>query len=100
MSKKHERNELEHLRSIIRSQKSQIKNLHKEIKRASKRQHQYEEFEQQIQDVEYEEVATSVIIKAIKENCPECKSTVTITDLGSRKLLKCNSCEYRKTKKA
>jgi hypothetical protein len=97
--KSKERSEVEHLRATVKSQRSLIKHLKKEIGRAQKRQHVYEDLEDKVAELHLEdEIEESQLVS--DDKCPECdKGRLEIIDLGPRKMLVCDNCKYRKVKK-
>lgn len=96
MTKQKEKNSSEHLKSIIRKQKSIIKKLTKDANRSNKIKQQFEEYE--VAEMIEEELA----VKSLKndDRCPECfKGEVEVVNLGPRKMLICSNCNFRKIKK-
>lgn len=97
MSKSKERNQSEHLKSLIRKQEKIIKTLKKEVSRSNKRKDLYNDLEEKMA----EEILDQDVVEEDdldKERCPVCKSDIEITELGKRLLIICDGCGYRKTK--
>lgn len=90
--KQKERSETEYLRGVIKNQRSIIKHLQKEVGRNKKRQQQDDIIAEELLEDEFEER------DIIADNrCPEChKGTIETVDLKVRKMVVCNSCNYRK----
>lgn len=95
--KKLERNEVEHLRGIIRKLKSENRNLKKQVSRSEKNaarmEATLEEQEEVQEEQEYEEKQPQAT------RCPECKSLCESTSLGNRTIHRCSSCKWRRTTK-
>lgn len=92
-----ERSEVEYLKGLVRKQKSIIKELQKEIGRASKKSHLYDDIEEKIKDLEIEEEIKSSVPQF---DCPQCKKgNLDYSDLGVRLLITCSNCKYRESKK-
>lgn len=90
--KQKERSETEHLRSIIKNQRSIIKHLQKQVGRNKKREQQEDLIAEELLEDEFKER------DIIADNkCPECiKGQTEVVDLKVRKMVVCNSCNYRK----
>jgi hypothetical protein len=101
VAKQKERSEAEYLRATVKNQRSQIKNLKKELERARKRSYQYEDFEERVADSMIEEDVKEhqIIASSKEERCPECKTKVQPVALGSRQGIFCE-CGYRRTRKS
>lgn len=94
MSKTKEKNNNEYFKSIIRKQKSIIKQLKKEAGRGNKTKERYEELEDSLTEKEFDTYEPYIAEDTTK--CPEClKGTLEIIDLKVRKMTICNSCNYR-----
>lgn len=95
--KKLERNEVEHLRGIIRKLKSENRNLKKQVSRSEKNaarmESELEEQEDAAEEQEYEEKQPQAT------RCPECKSVCESKPLGNRVIHRCSSCNWRRTSK-
>lgn len=90
MAKTKERSETEHLRATVKKQRSIIKHLKKEITRYTKKAHQFE-----LEEDDFDDVVEQTFNH---DNCPECqKGKLIYTDLGIRKMIRCDNCNYRKT---
>jgi uncharacterized protein with PIN domain len=98
LAKQRERSETEALRAVIKNQRSQIKNLKKEVDRAKKRSHNYEDFEERLAETMIEEEYKESKLVDSTERCPECDEKVEIVQLGTRIGIFCE-CGYRRTKK-
>ena len=87
-------NELEHLRGIVRQQKSIIRNLKKRLKELERREYYYDN--KDILDEEDKHIETEQI-----GDCPQCgKGTLSESDLFFLVIKKCDHCDYEeKTKK-
>lgn len=100
MTKKKERSEVEWLRSENRKMKSIIKHLKKEVGRSNKRTLVNEDLSEQLAEemLEADQVDNAVVSA---NRCPnaKCKGTTELVDLGARKLIICDSCNYRQSKK-
>lgn len=97
MSKKRDRSEVEHLRGVVKNQRSLIKHLKKEVGRSQKREHRVEDLEEILAEEMLEEQHQEK--EYVKDDkCPQCKTKVELVDLGPKKLIICQSCGYRKTK--
>lgn len=94
MPKKREKNSEEYYRGIIRSQKSEIRNLKKRIKQLERREHFHE-------DNALEEEIEEIIAELPKSNiCPECyKGQLVEYNVVGRHWLECNQCDYDTRKK-
>jgi hypothetical protein len=99
MAKSKERSEVEYLRAENKGLKSQIRHLKKELARAQKRQHQYEDLEERSIELELEESEIAQPVNEAK-GCPSCNGKLVEVDIGVRKLIRCESCDYRVTAKS
>lgn len=99
MAKQKERSEVEHLRSTLKSQRSQIKNLKKELDRARKRSFASDDLEERLADQMIEEDFKERELVSKEERCPECNNTVEIVAMGTRQGIFCE-CGFRRTRKA
>ncbi len=106
MAKKQKDSELEHLRGLVKSMRSENKHLKKELSRASKRGKHLDTYLDEAKDEEIakemieEEKLESVSLK--KSKCPKCGSTqIDVIELGNRKVYTCaaTGCTYRTSKK-
>lgn len=95
-AKSKDRNDAEHYKGIIRAQKSQIRNLQKELNRLMKRKDQYEAIIDEEPIEEYLEEEINDRIEASKSRCPKCKGETENISLGNRILMQCE-CGWRKT---
>jgi len=82
--------EVEKLEQEIKRLKSENRHLHKELKRSNKKYQPEHEQEDLIKKDHKEKLN-------ICDNCG--KGKLAIVELGPRKLVRCNVCEYRKTLK-
>lgn len=98
MAKKRERSDIEYLRSTIKSQRSIIKHLKKELGRQQKREYLHDDLEERLADQMIEEEKQEEL-DVSGEKCPECHGKVEILDLGARKAIFCE-CGYRRTRKS
>lgn len=96
MAKKDKGSELEYLRGLVRSQKSIIKSLKKELSRSTKRSQQYQDLEERIAEDTVEEEKPFFIES---EKCPKCSKKIEVVDLGIRKLIVCTDCNYKRSRK-
>ena len=98
MAKSKDRSEVEHLRAMVKQQRSIIKHLKKEVGRSNKRAHQHEDLEERLAEEmlhEYKESEEKVDDK----KCPNCsKSKLEFISLGKKTLCICQNCDYRKTR--
>lgn len=78
-----------HLRKVIAHLKKQIGRADKEL---SKRLAEVPEERVEVQD-DVEEIASEL------GKCPECKARLNSIDMGSRLIIHCTKCEYRRSKK-
>lgn len=99
MAKKKSGSELEHLRGVVRNQRSEIKALKKELSRFQKRQHQFEDWELEKTEELLEEDISQPSERHFQESCPECSSGVEKSELGNRILTRCTKCKWRRTQK-
>lgn len=99
MAKQKERSESEYLKSVIKNQRSQIKNLKKEVERARKRSFQTEDLEERLAENMIEEEFEENEELSKTERCPECNNAVEMVEMGTRVGIFCE-CGYRRTKKA
>jgi hypothetical protein len=97
MAKQKDRSEVEHLRGEVKNLKAQVRHLKKELARKQKRQHQYEDLEEREKDLE--ETLVAEIIEDVSR-CPKCAAKLEETNIGVRILVRCESCDYRETKKS
>ena len=98
MTKPKTKSEVEHLRGVIKSLKSELRNIKKQLGRASKRSHQYEDLEQRVVENDLEEVMEDLI--KTEPKCPQCGSVkLESVNLRVRLLTVCNACGYRKVVK-
>lgn len=82
--------ETEHLRGQIKNLKSENRQLRKRLKELEKQSHFYEE----IADEAIEEVK-------VKNTCKACgEGVLQEVDLGIKVLVKCDSCDYKRTRKS
>lgn len=80
---------MEHLRGLVKSLKSQLRQERKKNKELSKRAHFYEDV--------VEEVVEEVEIKA---TCPKCqKGNLQQMDLKHLIITKCDNCDYNEKRK-
>lgn len=96
MAKKDKSGELEYLRGVVKQQRSIIKHLKKEVGRSNKRSHQYEDLEDRLSE---EYVEEEKVLFTESEKCPSCSKKIEIVDLGIRKLIVCESCGFKKSRK-
>lgn len=82
------RSELEHLNGLIRQLKKQVKKLTKDNNQLRKELNRTTP-----PNIVEEEVE---VTSSSNERCPECGSSTNTIDLGTRSLIACNECEYRK----
>jgi predicted RNA-binding Zn-ribbon protein involved in translation (DUF1610 family) len=99
MAKSKERSELEDLRARNKKLEKENRQLRKEIGRFEKRKHLYEENLEDIMSEEDTKNSIEFENNIVKRKCPKCGKELKITDLGSRLLLQCENCSYRKTEK-
>lgn len=93
MAKSKDRNEVETLKGIIRSQKSEIRKLKKELGRKQKREFQYEDLEERLEEVHLEKEVRKSDLKCVK-----CKDTrISVSDIGVRVLHICQNCGHRES---
>lgn len=92
--RKKDRNEVEHLRGIIRELKSENRNLRKQIGRSNKKVLQLEEHASDLEDLEPPHQEEEVVAKV---SCPKCRGNLKTVDLGTRTLVNCEDCKYRKS---
>jgi alpha-acetolactate decarboxylase len=93
MAKSKDRSEVETLKGIIRSQKSEIRKLKKELSRKQKREFRYEDLEEKLEEIYLEKEESKSEIKCVK-----CKSNkINISDLGIRILHICENCGNRES---
>ena len=90
MSKSKHRKSDEHLLGEVRTQRKQIKKLQQEIRRLQK-------------ELGYTQYKTNdnIYIEEVKiDQCSTCgKGVLTTLDLGIRKIVKCDTCTYKKVTK-
>lgn len=87
MAKSRDKNEVEHLRGIIRQQKAQIRYYRKELRRFQKDDGLDDEDDDYIPEIPQEAVKT----------CSSCGKGFLKRELvGIRYLVKCTSCDYSK----
>lgn len=98
MAKNKSRSETEHLKGIIKNQRSIIKNLKKEVSRHGKRAEIYNDLEEKITESMIEEDMEEQIFES-KHSCPNCQSELEVIKLPNRDLFMCE-CGYRKTRKS
>ena len=94
MAKKRERSEVEWLRGEVKKLRAVVKHYKKELGRVSKRERNYEELEElvQEQELEVEEEAKP----QAKGGCSKCQSfEVTLADLGAKVYRFCSGCGHR-----
>jgi ribosomal protein L37AE/L43A len=90
MAKKKSRSEVEYLRGLIRQQLKEIKKLKKQNNRNTKRKVAIDSWEVPEQEEQPKVLA--------KNKCPKCNSEdVKTLNLGIKKILVCNECNFRKT---
>jgi predicted nuclease with TOPRIM domain len=98
MTRSKDRSEVEYLRGRVKELQSENRNLKKQLSRKEKREHQYEDLEEKLKEVELEE-ETEVFQEAARIKCPKCKGEIGQVAIGTRLLLKCESCGHRESKK-
>lgn len=98
MSKKHSDNKEAHYKAIIQKQKRIIQDLKKKIGRVDKLEKRYADLEDRETELEFEVYVQKSVF--IKNECPSCNSELNIIDGGRRKIIVCNNCGYRTSKKA
>lgn len=86
------RSEQEHLNGLIRQLKKQVKKLTKDNSQLRKELNKSTPKAEYFDDVEEPVKPTD----RHKERCPTCNKILNAIDLGTRKLVVCNECEYRK----
>jgi hypothetical protein len=88
--------ETEHLRGLVREQKSIIRQLKKQLSRAGKRPQEIEEQEEPDFD---QEMAYPTQEKTF--SCPNCSEKLTVLEIANRFIEMCpdKECGYRKTRK-
>lgn len=96
MTKTKEKSELEYLRGLVKSMRSQVKHLKKELSRKQKREYLHEDLEEKEAELLLEEEIRERE-HAIENKCPDCgKGKLEFTDLNIRTLITCPSCGYKK----
>lgn len=95
MAKSKTKSEVEHLRGLV-------KELKKEIGRKEKRERRYEDLEskeaealEREADEKYKESSVP-----IKDRCPNCAGELQSVEIGVVKLITCDDCKYRLTKRS
>jgi len=97
MAKQREKSEVEHLRAENRKMKAELRNLKKQVNRTNKRAHQFEDLEERLAEQTLEEKSSDYIV-VDNTACPKCsKGKIETIDLGIRKLVRCDNCEYKET---
>ncbi len=97
MAKTRERNEVEVVRARNKKLEKENKDLRREVSRLAKRTQNYHDLEERTQELELEK---DIEVPKDKTVCPKCgEGKLTVSDLGIRKLTKCNSCGFRKSEK-
>lgn len=100
MAKNKDRSEVEHLKGIIRQQKSIIKNLRKSVSRKNKKERNVEELEQALAEEYLKEEAEEIQIPIKqKDRCSKCQGETEEVDLVVKWLVICQSCDFRFTRK-
>lgn len=91
-----DKNELEHLRGVVRNLKSENRHLKKELARTSKQKRRAEAIAD-IGQVEVED--TELEVTQPKSKCVKCHGSVQIIELGPRTIHACLNpdCRHRKT---
>lgn len=92
--KRNSEDETEVLKSQIKTLRSQIKHLKKELGRAQKRQHDFEEYEEDIK----EEQVRDDFKESLKETglfCKTCSRPLRVVDLKVREIRTCDKCNTR-----
>lgn len=97
MAKKPERNELEYLRGLVRSLKSENRNLKRHLNRIDKKVKIFEETMEVSEDLEQE---LEALMEPLTDQCKHCgKGTILTTDIGPRVLISCTVCDYKRSQK-
>lgn len=94
MGRSKDKNETEHLKGMLREQKSIIRNLKKENERLKKQHNRTEDLEQELSEYYLEEEVNSKNKDVSK--CSECnKGNLNLLDLGIKKYMVCSNCNKR-----
>lgn len=96
MARNKDKNEVEHLKGIIRTLKSENRHLKKKLNSYGKKIRGYDQL---VSDAEDDDEPPP-LLKTIKAACPECNSeALDNVELGVRSMVVCRDCGYRKTTK-
>lgn len=99
MAKSKEGHPSQYYKSIIKKQQKQIRDLERQAARGNKAKERYEVLEEQIAD-QLERDEEKVYELNSTNICPKCcKGVLELIDLKVRKMLVCNSCDYRQVKR-
>ncbi len=94
MAKSRTRSEVEHLKGII-------KELKKEIGRKEKLERRYQDLEsKEAEALEREAAEKYKESVPIKDRCPNCRGELQCVEIGVVKLITCDNCKYRVTKRS
>lgn len=99
MARSKDKSSTENLKSIIRKQKKTIEELRKQAGRGNKVVSQLEDRELELAEALLEE---GLADERVEDNssCPTCgKGKLEQIDIGVRKLIVCNSCNFRQVRK-
>lgn len=92
MPKKKERNSDEYFRGQIREKDKLIKSLQRRVRELERKQHIYDEAVDDLIDI---------VSQEDQAKCDKCKEGhLTEVDLKHITIIKCNTCDFKKTKKA
>lgn len=95
MSRKRDKNEVEHYKGIIRQLKSENRNLKKRLKESSRHNKLDEELREDYMELlEEKQFHEEKVVDLVK--CPLCRRDTKLLDLGRKKYVVCNHCSYRK----
>jgi DNA-directed RNA polymerase subunit RPC12/RpoP len=95
LSRKRDKNEVEHYKGIIRQLKSENRNLKKRLKQTDRYNRLDEELREDYADLlEEKHYKEDRVVDLI--NCPDCKRDTKLVDLGRKKYVVCNHCSFRK----
>jgi len=93
--KNRDRSDVDRLRDVIRTLKSENRNLKKQLGKTNKKVKAYEEHI----DLSVESEIVEDQSMPDSPGCPECGEPVQSVSLGVKILITCTSCKYRKTVK-